>query len=87
MLLGDFAVVALRLAGIGIYGMISYGGSERRFEIGVRMALCADRSAVLASVLGDGVPMAVVASLEPARRATAISASEALRGGRWFRGR
>ena len=124
-LLGTFAALALVLAGVGIFGVISYGVSERRFEIGVRMALGAERSRMLASVLGEGIRMtlagvaigvvgaaavlrvlrsllvgvpvidavtfaavalglvlvAVVASFVPARRATAISAMDALRGG------
>jgi ABC-type antimicrobial peptide transport system permease subunit len=124
-LLGAFAGLALVLAGVGIFGVISYGVSERRFEIGVRMALGAARSRVLVTVLGEGIRMtlagvaigvagaaavlrvlrsllvgvpvvdpvtfaavasglvivALAASFVPARRATAISAMDALRGG------
>jgi putative ABC transport system permease protein len=119
-----FAALALLLAGIGIFGVISYGVSERTFEIRVRMALGAERGAALALVLGDSVRMAavgialglagaagvarvirsllfgvapfdlstllavsallvlvvVIATVFPARRAMAVSPTEALRG-------
>jgi predicted permease len=59
-ILGGFATLALLLSGLGIYGVISYGTSQRRQEIGIRMALGAQPAEVIGMVLRGGAALAAV---------------------------
>ena len=60
LLVGAFAVLALVLAVIGIYGVLSFSVAQRRQEFGVRMAMGADREAILAVVLRHGFLLALL---------------------------
>jgi putative ABC transport system permease protein len=72
-LLGLFAVVALVLAAVGTYGILSYLVTERQREIGIRMALGAGRGQVVRLVLGQGMVMAVLGIVVGIAGALALS--------------
>src|SRR5262249_2969785 len=59
-LLGIFAGLALALAAIGTYGILSYSVTERTKEIGIHMPLGATRGSVLGMILGEGMGLTIV---------------------------
>jgi putative ABC transport system permease protein len=76
-LLATFALLALLLAGIGTYGVISYGVSQRSYEIGVRMALGAESRSVLMLVMSEGVLLCAIGLV--VGLAASIGVSQALK--------
>jgi ABC-type antimicrobial peptide transport system permease subunit len=60
MLLGFFALTGLLLAVVGLYGLIAFMTTQRRHEIGVRMALGATRGNILRLIANDGLRMVLV---------------------------
>jgi putative ABC transport system permease protein len=78
VLLGLFAALALVLAAVGLYGVVSYAVTQRRREIGVRVALGARR--------GDVVGMMLWQGLRPAMAGVGLGLAVALAAGRVIRG-
>ncbi len=60
VLLGAFSITALVLATVGIYGLISFSTNHRRTEIGIRMAIGARKSDVIAMIVGQGLKLGLV---------------------------
>ena len=59
-LAASFAVVALSLAFVGVFGLVSYAVSRRRYEFGVRLALGASSSHILRLVLHEGLVLVMI---------------------------
>jgi putative ABC transport system permease protein len=60
ILFSSFAAVALFLAGLGIYGVMSFSVAQRSHEIALRMALGATRSRVVSLIIRDGIILAAI---------------------------
>jgi putative ABC transport system permease protein len=73
-----FAIVALTLASVGLYGVVAHGVTERTHEIGVRIALGAEQRHVLGLVVRQGLTMALVG--------TAIGVAGSIALSRWIQG-
>jgi putative ABC transport system permease protein len=77
-LLGSFAVAGLALGAIGVYGVVAFGVTRRRREIGIRVALGADRASIAALVLRESSAYAGAGLL--AGLVLALASSRLMRG-------
>ena len=77
-LLSAFAVTGLALGAIGVYGVVAFGVARRRREIGIRMALGADRGSIVRLMLGESAAYAGAGLV--AGVAIALAASRAMKG-------
>jgi predicted permease len=73
LLLGLFAALALALAAIGLYGLVSYSASRRTHEIGIRLALGAEKRDVLRLVVGQGFKLTLMGAVIGAAGALALT--------------
>jgi putative ABC transport system permease protein len=73
VLLAVFAGFALTLAAVGIYGIVAYSVSQRTHEIGVRLALGAQRRDVLAMVVSEGMTMTAIGTVAGIGAALALT--------------
>jgi predicted permease len=73
MLMSIFAVLALLLAAVGLYGVISYGVGQRTAEIGIRMAFGADRRRIFRLVVGRGAGLIALGTVIGAASTLALS--------------
>jgi putative ABC transport system permease protein len=63
MVLTLFGVIALGLAGIGLYGLIAFSVAQRAREIGIRVALGASRAGVFRMILADGLRLTLIGGI------------------------
>jgi len=78
LLLGTFALVALVLAVLGVYGVVAYAVAERTQEIGIRLALGAERARVVGMIVAQGmtgITIGIVAGVAGAWAATRLMTS------------